>query len=525
LRLPWLALKFGNFKIVEFFHLPRSEAMPRKKQTTDKTDKAINSKTVNSKTVNKTANSDRPKVSNINRTADMPPHPGMGLAMGLTAGDRLPTNPDLFADGITTNMASALPIWEASNIFTQRGQLPWQSDSSGSLHYTKNINTGEGAVHFWVTNNLTDDNPATLAGAAALAVIDTFDIRAACMHLIFAAHATQMERPWEQELVLDDRQIEAYLGLKKRTDKNRQEKLALIEEIVRQPCQITTFISWPTQGKIKGFTLEEGRLWHLMGTRYHYQQDIEGNKELIGMTFIIKAGLWAKYFLNKEGQRDKTAYNQQGTLPKTLLESVMSVWQHHEGAARLMVWLLFKTQFNRRHPLDVQTAMTIAYGEEKIEQARKSSEFRKKFVNTWDEDLLTLHERGWSIHFDPETYPPELQPISFARTSPQRPRGFFEALLSARLWITPEAGLINEAAALEETTPIQALPSVSDYQPDFLLTGAQVRAMRVSKGWSQRKLAQFSGISQGLISLIENGERTITPDTEEVLRKTFHDNS
>jgi len=31
--------------------------------------------------------------------------------------------------------------------------------------------------HFWVTDNLEDENPATLAGAAALAVINTFDIR------------------------------------------------------------------------------------------------------------------------------------------------------------------------------------------------------------------------------------------------------------------------------------------------------------------------------------------------------------
>ncbi|MFM7615295.1 MAG: helix-turn-helix domain-containing protein, partial [Synechococcales cyanobacterium] len=37
----------------------------------------------------------------------------------------------------------------------------------------------------------------------------------------------------------------------------------------------------------------------------------------------------------------------------------------------------------------------------------------------------------------------------------------------------------------------------------------------------QRKLASLSGMSQGLISLIENGERTITPETDEILRSTF----
>jgi hypothetical protein len=429
------------------------------------------------------------------------------------------TSPDLFANSPTTRMASALPIWEASNILTQRQHLPWSSDQDGKLSYTRDIGDGQGAVHFWVTENLEDEYPSTLAGAAALAVVDAFDIRAACMHLIYAAHATQLEKPWEQELVIDDRQLEAYLGLKKRTDKNRQEKLALIEEIARQPCKITTFISWPTQGKVKGFTVEEGRLWHLMGTRYHYQKNLSGENELVGITFIIRAGLWAKYFLNEEGRKNQHAHHQVGTLSKGLLESVVTIWQHREGAARLMVWLLFKTQFSRHLPLNVQTLMEVAYGPDKVEQARQNSDFRKKLTNTWDEDLLVLAERGWNIQFDPETYPVSIQPMGFGRDTAQRPRGFFEDLLAARLWMTPQEMLINEAAALEaETAPEPAIEAV---QPAFILTGAQVRALRLARAWSQRKLAKIAGISQGLISLIENDERTITPENEEIFRRVF----
>jgi len=60
---------------------------------------------------------------------------------------------------------------------------------------------GKGAVYFWVTEDLKQESPATLAGAAALAVISAFDIRAACMHLIYAAHAMQqLERPWNKSL-------------------------------------------------------------------------------------------------------------------------------------------------------------------------------------------------------------------------------------------------------------------------------------------------------------------------------------
>ena len=129
-------------------------------------------------------------------------------------------SPSLFIGETTTYMASALPIWEASSILTQRKDLPWNNDPNGKLCYTRDVENGKGAVYFWLTEDLERESPTTLAGAAALAVIDTFDIRAACMHLIYAAYATQLDKPWEQEFVIDDRQIEEYLGLKKRTDKN-----------------------------------------------------------------------------------------------------------------------------------------------------------------------------------------------------------------------------------------------------------------------------------------------------------------
>ena len=133
-------------------------------------------------------------------------------------GERPKTNPDLFDQGSLTKVTSSLPIWEASNILTQRQQLPWTTDPDGKLIYSHEVNDGQGAICFWVADNTEEEHPAALAGAAALAVIDTFDIRAACIHLILAAHASQMERPWEEELVIDDRQIEAYLGLQRRTD-------------------------------------------------------------------------------------------------------------------------------------------------------------------------------------------------------------------------------------------------------------------------------------------------------------------
>ncbi|MEO0516272.1 MAG: helix-turn-helix transcriptional regulator [Cyanobacteria bacterium P01_A01_bin.116] len=432
--------------------------------------------------------------------------------------DRPKTSPELFEKGDLTKVTSSLPIWEASNILTQRQELPWTTDPDGKLIYSRDVNDGQGAICFRVADNTEDEHPSALAGAAALAVIDTFDIRAACMHLIFAAHASQMERPWEQELVIDDRQIEGYLGLQRRTDKNRQEKLSLIEEIVKQPCKITTFISWPGEGKRKKFTVEEGRLWHLMGTRYHYQQDIFGEKQVTGMSFVVKAGLWAKYFLNEEDSQEQTLPGREGVLSKSLLESVMSLWQHRAGAARLMVWLLFKSQLSRLYTIPVRTLMEVAYGAQKVRDAQDNNQLRKKLTNTWDEDLLALHDRGWQIRFDADTYAEDIQPSGFGRENIRRPRGFFESLLKAKLEIRPPESwdLTNLEAKTED------IAAGGDTQLSVVrLTGSEIKSMRTAKGWSQRKLATLTGISQGLISMMENETRSISESNESILRQTL----
>jgi len=429
--------------------------------------------------------------------------------------DRLPTSPNLFKDSLTAPMTVALPIWEASNILTQRNDLAWAADSNGKLRYARQVGDDTGAIYFWVTENIDDEHPAALAGAAALACIVTFDIRAACMHLLYAAHATQLERPWEEELIIDDRQIEEYLGLKKRTDKNRQQKLALIEEIAKQPSKITTYISWPTQGKKKGFTVEEGRLWHIVATRYHYQQNLIGQKELTGMTFVVRPGQWAKYFLNEEEEQPYC-----GNVSTSLLQGVMRVWQHREGAARLMIWLLFKSRIDRQLPLNVLTLMEVAYGSQKVQEARENTDLRKKLTRAWDEDLLSLSEHGWQITFDSQTYPESIQPVGFGRKIQARPRGFFEKLLAAWLWIDPPKNLTTDSAVL----PGVAYSKVEEPEEDQtfqLMSGSQVKQLRIERGWSQRKLKQLTGISQGLICLIENEARTISSENNERLKQAF----
>jgi len=421
-------------------------------------------------------------------------------------------------------MASSLGIWEAGNILTQKQNLTWNLDSDGRLRYVRSSLNNKGEIHYWITDttDLSSEHPATLAGEAALAVIEMFDIRAACMHLIYAGHATKLERPWEQEFVVDDRQIEDYLGLKKRKHLTKLEKLALIEKLAQQPCQITTFISWPAQGKVRAFTVSETRLWQMLEIQRHYDSNLFGNKELVGLTFRVMAGYWAKYFLNTEWAKDKQAYYQCGTLSKDLLEDVMRIWQHRPGAARLLVWLLFKTKFEQRYPVLGQTLMDVAYGTQRVQEARiiENKKLRQRIADDLELDLLTVGENGWLLQFDPETYPEEIQPSWAGRGGGSRPRRYFERILKGRVWITAPNILIPLLPSSSESEPKHwSNQSKSDpkLQDKAELTGNRVKELREAKGLSQSQLASIVGKSTSWVKQVETGRRRIPQPNQKKL--------
>lgn len=291
------------------------------------------------------------------------------------------TNPELFANGIASNFATCKLLWESVNILTQRSDLQWQPDEGGKLAYTSLLKDGRGRLIFWVTDNPEEQYPEALAGEAALAVIETFDIRAACMHLIYAAHVTTLDRPWEEEFVIDDAQISSYMGLDKRKDLTKEQRLKLIERISEQPAQILTFLHWPQQGNVESFYVEKSRLWEV-AIGYHGQRDIFGDIKCTGLTIRCRAGMWAKYFLNKRGSEEGNAFYQYGVLSKALLQTITRVWQHSEGAARMLAWLSFRMRVSTNQVMLTSTLMEVAYGVEKVTAAQRDRDLRSELANT-----------------------------------------------------------------------------------------------------------------------------------------------
>lgn len=482
---------------------------------------------------------------------------------------RPPTSPDLFASGKTEQMASNRLIWEGSNILTQGQNLNWADSEQGSLYYKSPVEKGKGYVTFWLTNDLHTPNPTLLEGEVALALIEEFDIRAACLHLIYAAHATQLERPWEQSFVLSNTQLERYLGLDKNHKLNKQQKLTLMLELAKQPCHLLVYISWPEKGAVGSFSVSRTWLWEIAEPILHFQNCLRddqgqpiGEETLVGFTLNIRCGHWAQYFLNSEKRLHKSGYYEYGLLSQGFLHDLMSLWHHHEGGVRLMTWLLFKLRVNHNSSLTVELLMKIAFGTSLVEQAKGTAKDRKKLVRRWETVLKILRKKEWGLIPDPETYPPqywpflqEENPLSQIPNDPEaaasfwakdalfgkgthlsditkRSRNSFEQLLNARLLVHLPPEIAEKLEQIERRSqPIRkkalkkSTTKPAPAKKTSTLTGKQVREFRTAKGWSTRKLAASAGISQSMVVLIEKGVdrggQPISPAFEVKLKKVF----
>ncbi|HEY9641794.1 MAG TPA: helix-turn-helix domain-containing protein [Coleofasciculaceae cyanobacterium] len=487
------------------------------------------------------------------------------------------TSPDLFPNGLTDRMASNRLIWEGCTVLSQGRSLDWSDTEEGGLYYQSPVAKGKGYISFSITNDLYLKDPSVLEGEVALALIEEFDIRAACLHLIYAAFATQLERPWEQQFVISDRQLERYLGLDKNKKLNKQQKLELLLQLAKQPCSLLVYVSWPDKGKVKSFSVSRTWLWEISEPILHFQETLSGHSELVGFTLQVRAGNWAQYFLNAERCKDGTGYYEYGILSQSLLQDVMSLWYNHEGAARLMLWLLFKTRVSNS-PVRVGTLLKVAFGAEKIELARADAFARKRLVKQWKTLLKVLNEHGWQLTFDAATYPPQylpdlsdLLPLNEIPDDPheaaefwakdaqkadgdrltdatRKPYGGFEQLLPALMVIQPPAEITTRLQELKDhRSPIakpqvsltEAISSSSMSVPECkplsekkqrnqlpsnkpaIKSGQQLKDLRVSKGITQSTLATKLGKSTSWVKLVETGRRSITTADQQLLHQLF----
>jgi DNA-binding transcriptional regulator YiaG len=392
----------------------------------------------------------------------------------------------------------------------------WRKDSNGFAYFKHQAKgNSKNYIEHYISN---PGDIELLPLEQAEQIIDKFGFNTVKLHLIFAAHTMNQDRPWNSQFSLKASDVIKYLGWDKRTDLPVHQKL---NEIAKTAfvldCLLVKSVWIEGRNKKGGIdaSTPTGRMWNVVVDR-RGEQNSEGKVEQPKEVYItVQPGLIFHSFLNKAGSQLKEALYQFGYLAQDILRINP---YHDELALRLAIHLAMDSRVHLSGKYRVETLLKHLLPHTVIDTARSDKRKGYDLKQRWDNALKLLVNLRWQIQFD-ESYPSWLQPGSKEKKPNEaRKIKIIEWLLQAKITIQPPQPIPELLAAKVKPK----LPSSKQKKKIVAVTGItsdQIRKGRNAKGWSQRKLAGWLGVSNALIGYWEKGKRTPSEEMEIKLRE------
>jgi DNA-binding transcriptional regulator YiaG len=437
--------------------------------------------------------------------------------LGLSLDDATQSIP--VTESRLTDATLAVPTFAAfaSAITAQTRKDLWRKDASGLACFQ---HQAKGNPNNYIEHYITSPGDiAVLPWNQAEQIIDKFGFNTVKLHLIFAAHTMNQPVPWEGKFSLKASDVVKYLGWDKRTDLPVHEKL---NEIAKAAfvldCLLVKSVWVEGRNKKGGINASTptGRMWSVV-VDPRGQLNLEGKVEKPEEVYItVQPGLIFQSFLNKAGSRLKEALYQFGYLAQDILRIDP---YHDELALRLAIHLTMDSRIHAIGKYRVATLLEAMLPHTVIDAARSNKHKAYDLKQRWDNALKLLLQLRWQIQFD-ETYPEWLQPGGNNAPKPEdwRKMKIIDWLLQAKLTINPPEPIPELLIAKVVPKP-KAQKKLQPAATITKLTGNQIRKAREAKGWTQRKLAGWLGVSDVLIGYWEKGKRTPSGDMEIKLRE------
>ena len=362
-----------------------------------------------------------------------------------------------------------------------------------------------------------------LAWEAALQVIDLMGIDAAKLQLVFASYAFNSSIRNQPKFSLKGTELIKQIGWDKKHRLTASEKLAKIASIAFHLGRMLMECTW-VEGKPKGnkvdVSVSISPLWVIevdaRGQKNIFTEKVDTPEEVY---INVSAGPWAEKWLNKMGMKAGMALHQFGWLATELLKIDP---YHDELALKLAIHLTMtsriKMQDKNQYKHKIGSLLEAVELEARIDAARQDFRQAYNLKQRWDSALTLLISMHWRVIFDDITYPTWLRSNSKAKKpSNWRKEKIIDRLWKAKITIMPPDPIPYLLLPKAEIPKLKSAKRTKSAP----LTATEVRTAREVKGWNQRELATLLGVSQKLVSMIERGERTITPKLETKLRKVL----
>ena len=369
----------------------------------------------------------------------------------------------------------------------------WQEDDSGFAYFK---HQAKGNPKNYIEHYISNPGDIELLPLEqAEQIIDKFGFNTVKLHLIFAAHTMNQDRPWDSKFSLKASDIIKYLGWDKRTDLPVHQKLSEIAKTAFVlDCLLVKSVWVEGRNKKGGINASTptGRMWNVV-VDPRGEQNSEGKVQKPEEVYItVQPGLIFHSFLNKAGSKLQKALYQFGYLAKSILRIDP---YHDELALRLAIHLAMESRIHISGKYRVETLLKHLLPHAKIDTARSDTRRGYDLKQRWDNALKLLKKLSWQIQFDDGSYPEWLQPGSKTKKpNDARKMKNIEWLLQARVTIQPPHPIPELLASKAKPK----LPSSKQKKKVIAVTGItsdQIRKGRNAKGWSQRKLAGTLGVS------------------------------
>jgi len=450
--------------------------------------------------------------------------------------------------------ATGAPVISATQAFLKHPD--WSEYEENRLYFHRSFGKGR-HIEFYILNKQ-KHQPGFITSFAEPEILRLYGIHAARLHAVFATYAAQQKEPWKETFTLLGSDLVKILGIHKGNKLKKADKLKAIADLAWVLGTLGAKIQWQ-EGYLDLTIVERSLIW-IVNVKEQYQNDLNGNPgELIEVEIEVQAGQWTRNFLNREGEKQRTALYQYGFIN----QDVLSIDPYKkELAAALALYLI---QNRRSHPSGkyrIQTLLEAVMSVQEIDLIRKDKLKRSRFVKRFYVLLEDLTEVNFTIQFD-ENFPQDLLPtwavmpqpaaeeVEMADDIPQdqrMPDGFFDTWLQGVVIITTPSPVEGELAQFEmskaetirqfnkagrnQIAPPDAAGEVITVDAEVVedpasssqkLTGAMVKQLRQEAGLSQMDVAIAVGMSQSWVRNIENKwqDKPLKPVHAERLQSIF----
>jgi hypothetical protein len=366
--------------------------------------------------------------------------------------------------------------------------------------------------HAVVRGDESTQRVAVVLARVAWEIIQQYDIETAYTFLALAVRSTMTQDPWEEMVEIRVRDLFDLNIWDPDQELSHGKRLRHLGNLVEMVCNLFLLIN-QVDPETHTFKALKVPLWVLEELEYEgmitetvdtepMPVSIYQPEEPQNLTIRVGMAYWSAYFPDVSDYRRRSSlrlYGQmaQGTLQINPYKKPL--------AAKLSMFLTLTSQLKTGDRYVVGHLLEQIESKSVLMEMDRRKDRRNYLFSRWNTALRTLSKLGWTVLFDVETYPLELQP-AWHQANPVQ----IDLSTADESWL--ERWLQAEVTIL---SPVFQELQEADLPLSERFTGRILAEALAIRGLSRSKLAEYLNLDRSMVTYWIKGARLIQPKHRE----------